>query len=133
MLEYGYYNMDCMKGLAEFPDKYFDLAIVDPPYGIKESGKKNGTRSKLAAAKEYKPFAGDDLKPPDEAYFRELFRVSKNQIIFGANHLFQKYRMTALAGLFGTRTTAQPILQTANWRGLPLKPPSADINIHGME
>ena len=46
MLEYGYYNMDCMKGLAEFPDRYFDLAIVDPPYGIKENGKKNGTRSK---------------------------------------------------------------------------------------
>ncbi len=35
MLEYGYYNMDCLKGLAEFPDKYFDLAIDDPPYGIK--------------------------------------------------------------------------------------------------
>lgn len=40
MLEYGYYNMDCMKGMAEFPDKYFDLAVVDPPYGIGESGKK---------------------------------------------------------------------------------------------
>ena len=38
MLEYGYYNMDCMKGLAEFPDSYFDLAIVDPP--IWDKGKR---------------------------------------------------------------------------------------------
>ena len=52
MLEYGYYNMDCMKGLAEFPDKFFDLAIVDPPYGIKVDtyGGKKG-RSRLAIAK----------------------------------------------------------------------------------
>ena len=34
MLDFGFYNMDCMDGMAEFPDKYFDLAIVDPPYGI---------------------------------------------------------------------------------------------------
>lgn len=33
MLDYGYYNMDCMQGMKEFPDQYFDLAIVDPPYG----------------------------------------------------------------------------------------------------
>ena len=86
MLEYGYYNMDCMQGMKDFPDGYFDLAVVDPPYGIKENGKKNGTRSKLATSKVYTPFAGGDVKPPDEEYFRELFRVSKNQIIFGANH-----------------------------------------------
>lgn len=34
MLDFGFYNMDCMKGMCEFPDKYFELAIVDPPYGI---------------------------------------------------------------------------------------------------
>jgi len=34
MLDFGYYNMDCMEGMRQFPDKYFDLAIVDPPYGI---------------------------------------------------------------------------------------------------
>lgn len=34
LLDFGYYNMDCMDGMKEFPDKYFDLAIVDPPYGI---------------------------------------------------------------------------------------------------
>ena len=67
-------------------DNAFDLAIVDPPYGIGESGKTNKSRGKLAIAKDYKSFAGDDLKPPDAEYFEELCRVSKNQIIWGANH-----------------------------------------------
>lgn len=88
---FGFYNMDCMKGMKQFPDQYFDLAIVDPPYGIGESGKKNHTRGKLAKATNYKSFAGDDIKPPDEDYFIELFRVSKNQIIFGANHFISRF------------------------------------------
>ena len=84
------YNMDCMEGMRQFPDKYFDLAIVDPPYGIGENGEKNYTRSKCAKAKEYKAFAGEDIEPPNEAYFQELFRVSKNQIVFGANHFISR-------------------------------------------
>lgn len=90
MLDFGYYNMDCMQGMKEFPDKYFDLAIVDPPYGIGENGDTNHTRSKLTKAKDYKAFSGNDLKPPDKEYFDELFRVSKNQIICGANHFISK-------------------------------------------
>ncbi len=90
MLDFGYYNMDCMQGMKEFPDKYFDLAIVDPPYGIGENGSKNYTRSKLAKAKNYKAFAGMDRTKPSENYFTELFRVSKNQIIWGANHFISK-------------------------------------------
>ncbi len=90
MLDFGYYNMDCMEGMRQFPDKYFDLAIVDPPYGIGESGDKNRTRGKATKAKDYKAFAGNDLQAPDEEYFKELFRVSKNQIIWGANHFISK-------------------------------------------
>lgn len=90
MLDFGYYNMDCMQGMKEFPDKYFDLAIVDPPYGIGENGDTNHTRSKLAKAKNYKAFSGNDIEPPDKEYFDELFRVSKNQIIWGANHFISK-------------------------------------------
>ena len=82
--------MDCMQGMKEFPDKYFDLAIVDPPYGIGENGDKNHTRDKLAKAKDYKAFSGNDIEPPDKEYFDELFRVSKNQIIWGANHFISK-------------------------------------------
>ena len=44
MLDFGYYNMDCMQGMKEFPDKYFDLAIVDPPYGDGGGAWANGTR-----------------------------------------------------------------------------------------
>ena len=82
--------MDCMQGMKEFPDKYFDLAIVDPPYGIGESGGKNHTRVKLAKAKNYKAFSGNDIEPPSKEYFDEIFRVSKNQIIWGANHFISK-------------------------------------------
>lgn len=48
--------MDCMEGMKEFPDKYFELAIVDPPYGIGESGDRNHTRSNLAKSSNYKPY-----------------------------------------------------------------------------
>jgi site-specific DNA-methyltransferase (adenine-specific) len=79
-------NIDCMEYMRSVPDKHFDLAIVDPPYGIGESGSTNKSRGKLAAAKDYKPFAGGDKSAPDIEYFLELQRVSKNQIIWGANH-----------------------------------------------
>lgn len=76
--------------MQALPDKYADLAIVDVPYGIGESGSKNHTRGKCAISKDYKPFHGNDLAAPDNSYFDELFRVSKNQIIFGANHFISK-------------------------------------------
>lgn len=85
--------MDCMQGMKEFPDKYFDLAIVDPPYGRKEHGGRN--RSGYVRQKNgSKIFVKDgqygnrnwDNDPPSEDYFNELMRVSKNQIIFGCNY-----------------------------------------------
>ena len=85
--------MDCMQGMKEFPDKYFDLAIVDPPYGRKEHGGRN--RSGYVRQKNgSKIFVKDgqyenrkwDNWPPSEEYFNELMRVSKNQIIFGCNY-----------------------------------------------
>jgi len=79
-------NIDCMEYMKGLPDKAFDLSIVDPPYGIGENGDKNKSRGKLAVAKDYKAFAGGDVSAPDSAYFDELKRVSKNQIIWGANH-----------------------------------------------
>ena len=79
-----------MDYLPYFPDKYFELAIVDVPYGIGEDGSKNHTRTKLAKSKDYKGYAGGDFSAPDKAYFDELMRVSKNQIIWGANHFISK-------------------------------------------
>lgn len=85
-----YYNEDCMEGMKRYGDKHFDLAIVDPPYGIGENGDKNHSRGKMATAKNYKSFHGGDLKPPDDEYFVELMRVSKNQIIWGSNHFISR-------------------------------------------
>ena len=97
MLDFGFYNMDCMDGMKQFPDNYFDLAIVDPPYGIgydKKAAASAGKRSKGGAAekKEYHSNNWDETIP-DGNYFRELFRVSKNQIIWGgiiSNYLHRR-------------------------------------------
>jgi site-specific DNA-methyltransferase (adenine-specific) len=83
-------NCDCMDLMKEFPDKYFELAIVDPPYGIGECASRNNTGSrpttkwKNPTGKIYKPF--NDSIPYQEYQYKELCRVSKNQIIFGANN-----------------------------------------------
>lgn len=82
-------NEDCMDLLRRTPDNYYSLAIVDTPYGINESGQTNKTRSKLAKSKDYVDKNWDNESPAIE-YFNELIRVSKNQIIWGANHFISK-------------------------------------------
>lgn len=87
----GFYNIDCMLGLAEVPDGYFDLAIVDPPYGIgydMAAAKKGGTKyGNAKAAKTIYPNASTwDASRPNKEYFKELLRVSKQQIIWGGNY-----------------------------------------------
>jgi site-specific DNA-methyltransferase (adenine-specific) len=78
-----------MEIMARFPDKYFDLACVDPPYGIGEDGANNHSRGKRAKANKYTPKNWDTESPPKE-YFIELQRVSQKQIIWGANHFISK-------------------------------------------
>ena len=79
-------NEHCMEGMARYPDKYFDLAIVDPPYGIHDklfnaSGfLKNSPQKNRYKEKQW------DKKTPNKEYFIELQRVSKNQIIWGGNY-----------------------------------------------
>lgn len=113
-------NADCMDGMKEFPDKYFDLAIVDPPYGIgitndvvsvssqtvhveRERGAScsvgggapfggKGGRGTFIPPKSYHPF--DDNSPPTPEYFEELKRVSKNQIIWGGNYFLENLSST---------------------------------------
>ena len=76
-------NEDNMLLMARYPDKYFDLAIVDPPYGIgagKGVGVTRGKENKYTV-KEW------DISIPNEKYWNELFRVSKNQIVWGGNYM----------------------------------------------
>ena len=84
----SFLNMDCMDGMKEFPDKYFELAIVDPPYGI-DFGNYNRTNKDIHGnrykADKYHNADWDKGTPTDE-YFKELMRVSKNQIIWGGNY-----------------------------------------------
>lgn len=92
-MEPGFYNMDCMEAMKGFPDGFFDLAIVDPPYGIGENPKKALTRARRTKKwNNPKPVVyggGDwDIRPKED-YFKELFRVSNNQIIWGANYFTQ--------------------------------------------
>lgn len=77
------YNADCMEIMRRYPDKYFDLAVVDPPYGG-ASGKVKRTGGAWAAKFGKKIESWDNA--PDESYFAELFRVSKDQIIWGGNY-----------------------------------------------
>lgn len=81
------YNIDCMEGMKLIPDKYFDLAIVDPPYFTGPNKRKfygrNVNKLKIRR-KNYEPIESWDI--PSKEYFEELKRVSKNQIVWGINY-----------------------------------------------
>lgn len=81
-------NEDNMELMKRYPDNYFDLAIVDPPYGIGISGQKKNKKGKKSDRKYHEEKGWDSAIPPAE-YFDELFRVSKNQIIWGANYFVE--------------------------------------------
>lgn len=80
---------DCMDYMKDMPDNAFDLAIVDPPYGIDlanmNMGAGKGKRASKIQNRQWKP-KDWDKEPPSAEYFAELFRVSQNQIIWGGNY-----------------------------------------------
>lgn len=77
-------HTDCMEYMRGLPDKAFDLAIVDPPYGIGRDGAQRTTSTH--GGRKAHAFKGWDSGAPGPEYFAELFRVSKDQIIWGANY-----------------------------------------------
>lgn len=77
------YNEDCVEGLKRFSDNYFDLAIVDPPYGVITEQIGFKTMKNTREANKW------DIKPSKE-YWQELFRVSKNQIIWGFQYFMEE-------------------------------------------
>ncbi len=81
-------NEDNMKLMARYEDNYFDLAIVDPPYGIGIDGQKESKKGKKSDRKYHKQKQWDN-SIPNKDYFNELQRVSKNQIIWGANYFVE--------------------------------------------
>ena len=86
------YNMDCMQGMKEFPDGFFDLAIVDPPYGIGMDGQRKRVCNNPKHNRKEHARESWDNKPPPEEYFRELERVSRQQVIWGGNYFVSMLR-----------------------------------------
>ena len=82
------FNCDCMEFMKNIPDSFYDLAIVDPPYGINMAMGHKGSE-KRGDKNKYKNFAGNDETIPDEIYFAELKRISKHQIVWGANYMIE--------------------------------------------
>ena len=83
------YLEDCVTALKRYADNHFDLAIVDPPYGIDINNQSQGKGGGVAKKIEYTK-KDWDKQAPNIDYFNELMRVSKNQIIWGANHFIEK-------------------------------------------
>jgi site-specific DNA-methyltransferase (adenine-specific) len=81
-------NEDNMELMARYEDNYFDLAIVDPPYGLGIDGQKENKKGKQSDRKHHKQKQWDNAIP-NKDYFNELQRVSKNQIIWGANYFVE--------------------------------------------
>lgn len=80
------YNVDCMDFMANVPDKFYDLAVVDPPYYSNAYSIITPGGNLSTTGIERRKYAMPQWEPPTEAYFRELFRVSKEQIIWGINY-----------------------------------------------
>ena len=96
------YLMDCMEALRQTPDNYYSLSIVDPPYGIGVNKMQLGNGKR----KIYRGEADWDSAIPSEEYFTELFRVSKNQIVWGGNYMTEYLKPTS-AWLFWDKGTGE--------------------------
>ena len=126
-------NEDNMLLMARYPDNYFDLAIADPPYGIDADVKNNGANSdyhlKHSKAKINKYKIGWDSDIPSDEYFEELKRVSKRQIIWGANYF-------GLVGgmIYWHKNVTMPTYSTGElaWISWMNKLDFVDITWHGM-
>ena len=101
MLNSGFFCMDCMDGMRQFPDKFFELAIVDVPYGIGVDKMRLGNGKRVIHRGDW------DAQPPSERYFTELFRISKNQIIWGANHFISQIPFNSPCWVFWDKGTGE--------------------------
>jgi len=94
------FNEDCIEGMKRYPDKYFDLAVIDPPYGLGIDGQKLNNKNKNPKYnRKAHDFKGWDNEIPNSDYFKELFRVSVNQIVWGGNY-FTEYLKPTKAWIF---------------------------------
>ena len=111
-------NCDNMELMARYPDKYFDLCIIDPPYGIGESNKqrKNAPCKRWKAAKNDIPYEKKewDKTIPTAEYWKELFRVSKNQIVWGGNYMTE-YLPPRMGWIFWDKKNGDTDFSDGEW------------------
>jgi len=93
------YLEDCVEGMKRYADNHFDLAIVDPPYGINRSGQTETFTKNPKHKRKHFADKGWDSQTPNDEYWEQLFRVSKNQIIWGANY-FTEYLPHSMGWIF---------------------------------
>ena len=120
-------NIDCMEGMKQYPDKYFDLAIVDPPYGIgvqsmgfTKTGNRKSSKGSKAKSRDYRRDEEWDIAPTED-YFKELKRISKNFIIWGAiisQSIFLLQRVSS-SGIKDARMICETISPIANLHIFP--------------
>jgi len=123
-------NRDCMAAMAGFPDKFFDLAVVDPPYGIENEISIGGSKSSKSTVNfhnRYNAGSAWDKKPPSE-YFYELLRVSQNQVICGGNYFPELWKDPVRGFIFWYKQTPVPNFSDGELIWTSFKRPAKILN-----
>jgi site-specific DNA-methyltransferase (adenine-specific) len=121
-------NEDNMLLMARYPDNYFDLAIVDPPYGIGIDGQKESIKKGSQIRKKH-VFKNWDNSIPQENYFNELKRVSKDQIIWGGNY-FTEYLKPTKGWIFWYKGQQDLTMSDGEMAWTSIKTVTRMVNIH---
>lgn len=122
-------NEDNMELMARYPDKHFDLAIVDPPYGIGIDGQKKSVNKNPKHNRKEHAKKNWDNSIPSKEYFDELFRVSKNQIVFGGNY-FTEYLYPVKGWIFWYKGQNDLTMSDGEliWTSLPIVTRQITVN-----
>ena len=128
------YNEDCLEAMKRMEDGKYDLAIVDPPYGLKYIYKHDNTgKNKHIKQKNYH-YGTWDSSPPNKEYFDELIRVSKNQIVFGANHFISKLPYDSSCWIVWNKKNGDNLYADCElaWTSFPTAVRMVEYRWHGM-
>ena len=129
------HNCDCMELLKATPDKFYDLAIVDPPYGIGIDGQKE-TINKVRNPKQNRKHHESkdwDSEIPSHIYFEQLERVSKNQIIWGANYFVMHLNLSKKGWIFWFKGQEGLTMSDGELAYSSFDKPTRQININRVE
>ena len=119
------YNKDCMEALKEFKDNQFNLAIVDPPYGIDMGNKINSVTGGVKHnSKDW------DKYTPKKEYWNELLRVSKNQVVWGANYFMSKIKQDSACWIVWDKNNGKSLFADAELAWTSFDSPERIAKIH---